>query len=135
MKSKEMEKLFTVHSHHERCSVLFTSQLYFRGSLNNPAITKNCNYRVMFKDPCEGSNMRNISKQLNWPCKIGGYAAFLPKIFEYLSRKFPENKCPYVFIDAATITTMNHLRCRTNIFPMKDGKIRPLCFFPNERAK
>lgn len=130
--SKEMERLFTCHSHHENSSVFYTTQVYFK---HNATISKNVNYRALFSDTCDGISIRNISSQLKWICKTGGASAFLPKCFEYLLKRFPENNFPYLFIDASTHSGMKELRVRTNIFPMKDGKIRPLCFLPNPQAK
>lgn len=132
MASKEMEKLFTCHSHHEQSSIIYTTQVYFK---HNATISKNVNYRVLFSDPCDGLSIRNISSQLKWICNSGGASAFCPKCFEYLHKKFPENLFPYLLIDGSTHSGMKDLRVRSNIFPMEDGKIRPLCFLPNPHAK
>lgn len=95
---------------------------------------RNANYKVIFNDPVDDLNIRTISSQLKWRC-TGNGGSFLSNSMEYLVTYYPEDDYHYLLVDCSTQSGMKQIRCRSKIFPMEDGKIRPLCFFPNPDYK
>lgn len=95
---------------------------------------RNANYKILFRDPVDDLQMRTISSQLKWKLK-GGCGSFLTNCMDYLVKNYPDDIYPYILVDGAVHTGMKELRCRSNIFPMDDGKIRPICFMPNPKFK
>ena len=61
-KSPFVEQMFIQHSHHNKASIVFTSQNYFNSG--RKTIIRNCNYRVFFQDPTDDVTLRNVSSQL-----------------------------------------------------------------------
>jgi len=118
-----MEEVFMAHSHHNKCSIIFTTQNYFASSKNKNVI-RQCNYKVIFQSPSDLVLLRHIGCQIK-----PDDANFLIKVFERLNQLFPENAFNYVLIDGEPKSKMKDLRIRTHIFPNENGKIEPLCFF------
>jgi len=118
-----MEDLFIQHSHHQSCSIIFTTQNYFESSKNKTVI-RQCNYKVIFQSPSDMVLLRHISCQVK-----PDDANFLIKVFEKLEQLFPDDGYRYILIDGEPKSKMKHLRIRTNIFRNSEGVIEPLCFF------
>jgi len=118
-----MEDLFIQHSHHQNCSVIFTTQNYFESS-KNKTIIRQCNYKVIFQSPSDMVLLRHISCQIK-----PDDANFLSRIFEKLENLFPDDSYRYVLIDGEPKSPMKNMRVRTHIFRNSDGVINPLCFF------
>ena len=62
LKNPFVEQMFLQHSHHNRASIIFTTQNYFNNGSRN--IIRNCNYKIIFRDPTDDVTLRNISSQL-----------------------------------------------------------------------
>jgi len=118
-----MEDVFIAHSHHNSCSVIFTTQNFFANS-KNKTIIRQCNYKVIFETPSDLVLLRHISCQIK-----PDDANFLIKIFEKIEKLIPDSRFNYVLIDGEPSSKMKNLRIRTNIFPNSNKKIEPLCFF------
>jgi hypothetical protein len=120
--SKDWESVFTTFSHHNACSVAFTSQNYFIGK--SKTIIRQCNYTVVFDSPTNKSYIRNISCQLE-----PDSPNFLNNIFQELDSMFPSDSYKYILVDGNAQSPMKRLKIRTNIFPNSEGAIEPICFF------
>jgi len=118
-----MENVFIQHSHHNSCSMVFTTQNYFAQS-KNKTIIRQCNYKVIFQSPTDMVLLRHISCQLK-----PDDANFLSKVFEELEQLFPDDNYKYILIDGEPKSLMKRFRVRTHIFPDSNGKIEPICFF------
>ena len=60
---------------------------------------------------------------------------FLNNCFETMDHYNKVDRFKYIFIDSHTFSELNEMRFRTNIFPDKDGVIRPIFFFDNPKYK
>jgi len=123
LSSPFMEDLFSQHSRHNSCSVIFTSQNYFSNS-KSKIIIRNCNYKVVFQSPADLVLLRNIACQIK-----PDDANFLIKIFELLDQTYPTVSHKYILIDGEPKSFMKLFRTRTNIFPNSSGRIEPICFY------
>lgn len=120
---KFMEEMFIQNSHHNSISIIFTSQNFFSSS-KSKTIIRQCTYKVFFDNPSDRVLLRTISCQIT-----PENPNFLLQIFKHLEEWDPDNTFNYVLIDANPQSCMRKLNVRSNIFPEKDGEIRPLCFF------
>jgi len=118
-----MEETFTKNSHHNGCSVIFTTQNFF-SSTKSKTLIRNCNYKVFFDNPSDRVLLRTISCQIT-PQNPN----FFFQIFKELEEIDPSNSFNYILVDGHTGSAMRKLNVRSNIFPEADGEIRPLCFF------
>lgn len=121
--NKFMEEMFIQNSHHNSCSIMFTSQNFFSSS-KTKTIIRQCTYKVFFDNPSDRVLLRAIS------CQVAPENPnFLLQIFKLLEQYDPHNTFNYVLVDGNPQSVMRKLNVRSNIFPEKDGIIRPLCFF------
>lgn len=116
-------KLFLQNSHHNSCSIIFTSQNFFSNS-KSKTIIRQCTYKVFFDNPSDRVLLRTISCQIQ-----PENPNFLLEIFRHLEKFEPNNTFNYILIDANPQSVMRKLNVRSNIFPDQDGVVRPLCFF------
>jgi len=118
-----MEEIFSRHSRHNSCSMIFTIQNYFADS-KSKTIIRQCNYKVIFQSPTDLVLLRHISCQIK-----PDDGNFLIKVFQKLDKLFPTTRHKYILIDGEPESPMKDLRIRSNIFPNSNGRIEPICFF------
>jgi hypothetical protein len=126
-----MDKCFVRESHHNNCTMISTCQNYFE---IGKTIRSQVNYNVYFHSPSHEGHLRNVSAQMSKEYRTDN-GAFLVHCFDALKAFFPEERYPYVVVDASYRSDNDLMRVRSNIFPNKYGKILPLCFFKNENYK
>ncbi len=122
--NKFMEGLFLQFSHHNSCSVIFTSQNFYCSS-KNKNIMRQLTYKVIFNtlrtDQILLRSLGCLQKCEN--------PNFLIEIFQTLENRFPLNNYLYIVIDSVPHSIMKNMHFRTNVFPNEDGSSTPLCFF------
>ncbi|MDP2788900.1 MAG: hypothetical protein Q8O46_02505, partial [bacterium] len=120
------ETMFTRKSHHNNCSLIFTSQNYFGGKPGrSTTIIRQTSHKVVFNDIGNKTLLRNISCQIT-PTN----PQFLNECFNSLEKYFPEDRYAYVVIDCQKKSGLYKLPYRSNVFPNSQDKIEPICFLP-----
>lgn len=123
-----IEELFCQLSHHNSCSIIYTTQNFFSSS-RTKTIMRNTNYKVLFKDRSDKLSMRNIGIQI-----APEMPNFLNFCFKELEKFFPHDVYRYILIDSHSQSPLQHFFVRSHIFPDKtSNKIRPVCFFINSK--
>ena len=105
--SESVAQLFTRGSHHRNITVVFILQNLFLQSKHMRTISLNSHYMVLYKNPRDKLQIRNLSIQM------------FPNQPKYLIDAFEDaTKSPYTYlvIDLHP-TTEEDYRVRTNIFP------------------
>jgi len=126
--NKFIEELFVQSSHHNSCSVVFTSQNFYSSS-KNKNIMRQLTYKVLFNTlRTDQILLRTIGCQLK-----AENPNFLIDIFQTLEKLFPDDNFKYLVIDSEPQSIMKNLYIRTHVFPDKDGLITPLCFFSRKK--
>jgi len=123
LSSPEMLDLFTVQIH--ACNITLCTSLHnnFPNSKFAKTIARNVQYKIIFHNRLELTELRILS------CQLGKKSSFLQECFNFLFQTFPANQHPYLLIDghAHSPTLLKPLFVRTNIIPV-DGVIRPIVF-------
>lgn len=123
-----MEELFSQLSHHNSCSIIYTTQNFFSSS-RTKTIIRNTNYKVLFRDRSDKLTLRNIGIQI-----APEMPNFLNFCFKELEKYFPKENHRYILIDSHSQSPMQELFVRSKIFPdSKTNKIEPICFFINQK--
>ena len=126
--NKFVEELFIQSSHHNSCSVIFTSQNFYSSSKNR-TIMRQLTYKVIFNTlRTDQILLRTLGCQLKTE-----NPNFLIEIFETLEKTYPYDNFKYIVIDSEPKSVMKSLHIRTHVFPNNDGSITPLCFFSKKR--
>ncbi len=104
----DVQRVFTVDAHHKNVSTfLLTQNLYSRGKCAR-TISLNCNYMIIFNNPRDRLQIRNLSRQM-YP----GNAKFLVECYEDATESRDHG---YLFLDLTQKTKQKH-RVQTNILP------------------
>ena len=61
--------LFTKGCHHRNLSVIFILQNIFHQGKELRDVSLNCHYLVLFKSPCDSSQIKHLAKQM-FPCHV-----------------------------------------------------------------
>jgi len=128
--SAAMVDFLAVQVHHFNISTIFTLQNYFAPSKFGKTIMRNVNYKVYFYNRLDLRELRNISLQIVPNCPL-----FMQSNFNFLHKKFPNDPSHYILVDGHFRNKLPSLFVRSRIFPMKDGQIKPIFFFPNSFDK
>ncbi|MBM3938636.1 MAG: hypothetical protein FJ333_08310 [Sphingomonadales bacterium] len=123
LNSEAMVHLMAVQGHHFNITTIFTLQNFFAPSRYGKTSPRNANYKVVFFNRTDVTEIRNISMQI-----CPQQPRFLIESFEFLKREFSEP--PYILIDGHTHSPLKELFVRSQIFPTEGGKFRPIFFFP-----
>ena len=99
--------LFTKGCHHRKLSVIFILQKNFHWGKEMRDMSLNCHYLVLFKSPCDSSQINHLAKQM-----FPGYVKYMPESFQDATSR------PYGYLLCELKPeTLTDFRLRTNIFP------------------
>lgn len=130
LSSKFMDQVFSMDSHHQSCSIIFTGQNYFESQGKSKTSIRQCNYNVLFDSTMDKSMLNTIG------CRISpSQPSILNDCFLKLKKTFPLDKHRYLFIDGDAKSSLIDLPIRSHIFPDESGEIEPICFFGIKRRK
>ena len=125
--SSDVLHLMTTTSHHSNISVVLICQSMFLPSKNRLTLVRNCSEKVIFHDKVDQMQLSILSRQI-FPSKPN----FLRKCFDFIYEICEKTELKYLLIDASPLSDVPHnALVRSFIFPAKDGKTRPVFFFPN----
>ena len=124
--STKMLELITNYSHHCNISVVIISQSLFLPAKHRLTLIRNCSEKVIFHNKVDQNQLQILSRHI-FPSKPN----FLKDCFDVIFKVMPAQHLKYLLIDASMLSHLPHNAIvRTNIFPEKDGKTRPMFFFP-----
>jgi len=123
LNSQEMVDFLSIDCHHFKISTIFVVQNFFHQSKFGKSLNRNVNYRCLFYNRLDLTEIRTISVQVSHKPK------FLFESFEFLRKEFP-NEPSYLILDGHGASPCRDLYVRSHIFPDSDGEIRPIIFFP-----
>ena len=104
----DIQKLFTVDSHHMNISIFFITQNLFSKGKCMRTISLNSNYMLIFNNPRDRQQIRTLSRQM-FPNN--------PKLLSECYEDATEAKqFGYLFLDLTQKTKQKH-RIQTNILP------------------
>jgi len=126
LQSDAMVKLLSVDGHHYNITTLYTLQNYFAHSKFGKTLSRNVNYRCLFYNRLDLTEVRTISIQISQRPK------FLQESFEFLKKEYPDEP-PYLVIDGHIKSPLNELMVRSQIFPLANGETKPIFFFPLQK--
>lgn len=125
LQSPEMVQLLSVDTHHFNINVIFTLQNVFAPSKFGKTLSRNVNYRCIFYNRLDLTEIRTISSHMHQPPR------FLIESFDFLRRHYP-NEPPYIILDGHTHSPLNQLYVRSQIFPLPGtNDAKPVFFFPS----
>jgi len=125
LNSHKMIELLSVEVHHSNISTIFTVQNFFAQSRFAKTLSRNLNYRCIFFNRLDLTEIRTISMQICHKPK------FLLESFQFLKQEFPREPA-YIVVDGHGRSDVDELFVRSQIFPQDDGEIRPIFFFPKK---
>lgn len=124
LNSQAMVQLLSIDCHHSNISTIYTVQNFFAQSRFRKTLSKNVNYRCLFFNRLDLTEIRMISMQICHQPK------FLLECFEFLQKEFPHSP-PYIIIDGHNQSRLKKLFIRSQILPNEKNEITPIFFFPN----
>lgn len=123
LNSEDMVHFLSIDCHHFNISTIFVVQNFFHQSKFGKSLSRNVNYRCLFYNRLDLTEIRAISIQVSQKPR------FLFESFEFLRKEFPDEPS-YLILDGHGASNCKDLYVRSNIFPDKDGEIRPIIFYP-----
>ncbi len=124
--SNNVLELITQASHHSNISVIIVTQSMFLPAKHRLTLIRNCSEKVIFHDKIDQMQLSILSRQI-FPSKPN----FLRECFDFIYQVSHKKDLKYVLLDASPLSDLPHNAvARTFIFPQKDGKTRPVFFFP-----
>ena len=124
--SNKMLELITNFSHHCNISVVIISQSLFLPAKHRLTLIRNCSEKVIFHNKVDQNELQILSRHI-FPSKPN----FLKSCFDILFKVIPTTQLKYLLIDGSMLSHLpQNAVVRSNIFPEKDGQIRPMFFFP-----
>ena len=125
--SKEIHDIFTIHSHHENISIILIGHNFFTRSKYGTTLSRNTTAKIIFYDKADQLFLSTLSRRL-----FPSHPKILNEAFCFLIENFPENYAKYLVVDTSPSSYLpQSFMIRTNIFPEKDGIVRPIFFPPN----
>lgn len=120
---RSMELFFTNEAHGWNTSIIYTLQNYFPLK-KDLTIVRQTSYKVIFNDVSDKTYLATISQ------RISGRSNFLKESFLKLKKCAPDQRYNYIMVDSHPNSDLTHrnLFIKTNIFPGKEKKIRPIFF-------
>ena len=121
--SPQMLDLLTIQIHACNITLCFTMHNNFPQSKFGKTISRNVQYKFIFHNRLELTELRILS------CQLGKKSSFLEECFAFLFNTFPAEHHPYLMIDghAQTPPSIKTLFIRTHILPI-NGIIKPIIF-------
>ena len=121
--SPEMLDLLTIQIHACNITLCFTMHNNFPQSKFGKTISRNVQYKFIFHNRLELTELRILS------CQLGKKSSFLEECFAFLFNTFPAEHHPYLMIDghAQSPPSIKTLFIRTHILPT-NGIIKPIIF-------
>lgn len=124
--SKNIQDIFTVHSHHFNISIILIGHNFFIKSKYCTTLSRNATAKIVFFDKADQLFLTTLSHRI-----FPSSPRILSESFNFLIENFPEKYSKYLVIDTSPNSHLpQKLMVRSNIFPEKDGKIRPIFFIP-----
>ncbi len=124
--SAHLLELITRTSHHSNISVVLITQSMFLPAKHRLTLIRNCSEKVIFHDKIDQMQLSIISRQI-FPSK----PSFLRECFDFIYKHTQKSDLKYVLLDASPLSDVPYNAiARTFIFPGKDGKVKPIFFFP-----
>ncbi len=124
--STSLLDLITRTSHHSNISVVIVTQSMFLPAKHRLTLIRNCSEKVIFHDKIDQMQLSIVSRQI-FPSK----PRFLQECFDFIYKNTAKLDLKYVLLDASPLSDVPYNAiARSFIFPEKDGKIRPIFFFP-----
>lgn len=123
LNSIEMLTLLSIEVHHFNITTIFTLHNFFARSKFGKSLSKNVNYRCIFYNRLDITEVRTIATQISMQPR------FLIESFEFLRREFP-NEPHYIIVDGHYRSPLKELFVRSQIFPLPDNELKPIFFFP-----
>lgn len=118
----EIERLFTVLSHHKRITVfLLVQNLFFGSKAWQRGISLNCQHTLIFPNYRDRNQFNQFAKQLE-----PGNGKYLIEAFNDICKK---GDYSYMWVDSEPGSKNRLLRIRSNIFP---DEWPPLTYVPRE---
>ena len=121
--SPQMLDLLTIQIHACNITLCFTMHNNFPQSKFGKTISRNVQYKFIFHNRLELTELRILS------CQLGKKSSFLEECFQFLFNSFPAEHHPYLMIDghAQSPPSIKTLFIRTHILPL-NGIIKPIIF-------
>ena len=121
--SPEMLDLLTIQIHACNITLCFTMHNNFPQSKFGKTISRNVQYKFIFHNRLELTELRILS------CQLGKKSSFLEECFHFLFNTFPAEHHPYLMIDghAQSPPSIKSLFIRTHVLPI-NGIIKPIIF-------
>ena len=121
--SPQMLDLLTIQIHACNITLCFTMHNNFHQSKFGKTISRNVQYKFIFHNRLELTELRILS------CQLGKKSSFLEECFQFLFNTFPSEHHPYLMIDghAQSPPNIKALFIRTHILPI-NGIIKPIIF-------
>ena len=121
--SPQMLDLLTIQIHACNITLCFTMHNNFPQSKFGKTISRNVQYKFIFHNRLELTELRILS------CQLGKKSSYLEECFQFLFETFPLEHHPYLMIDghAQSPPSMKALFIRTHILPI-NGIIKPIIF-------
>ena len=121
--SPEMLDLLTIQIHACNITLCFTMHNNFPQSKFGKTISRNVQYKFIFHNRLELTELRILS------CQLGKKSSFLEECFHFLFNTFPAEHHPYLMIDghAQSPPSIKTLFIRTHVLPI-NGIIKPIIF-------
>lgn len=127
LNAPEIRDIFNVHSHHDNISIILTGHNFFSKSKFGMTLSRNTTAKIVFYDKADQLFLSTLSRRI-----FPHQPKILTEGFNFLIENFPENYSKYIVIDTCPNSHLPHkLMIRTNIFPEKDGIVRPIFFIPD----
>lgn len=127
--NKNIYDLFCMHSHHYNISIVLTGHNIFLKSKYGTTMSRNSTSKVIFFDKADQLFLTTLSRRI-----FPNNHKLLSEAFDFLFENYPQNYSKYLVIDTSPLSNLpQKLMVRSNIFPEKDGKVKPIFFIPSSR--
>ena len=109
-KDKTMEKLWTVHSHHYKMSIIYLTHNMYQRTPSARTISLNTQYYVLFKNHRDIQQIQHFGRQI-----YGNKSGFFNRAYQLATSR----AWGYLLVDLHSHSDDKY-RLRTNIFPNED---------------
>ena len=108
--TKNIEKLWTVHSHHSKMSIIYLAHNLYQKSPSARTISLNTQYYVLFKNHRDTQQIQCFGRQI-----YGNKSGYFDKAYQLATSR----PWGYLLVDLNSHSD-DRYRLRTNIFPTED---------------